>query len=177
MLTDQLFFDTDCLSAFLWVDNQSLLALLYPGRIVIPQQVYNELSGPNIPHLKARIDSMISNHEAKVESFGVDTDMYNMYIKLTTNPDIGHRIIGAGEAAGIVMAKENNGILASNNLRDVKQYTDELGLKHITTGGILKEAYDKNLITEVQGNQVWQDMLNKRRKLGYQSFTEYLEHN
>ena len=51
-LTDTMFFDTDCLSAFLWVNNQSLLAQLYPGKIMIPAEVYAELSIPSIPHLK-----------------------------------------------------------------------------------------------------------------------------
>lgn len=31
-MTETVYFDTDCLSAFLWVNNQSLLAQLYPGR-------------------------------------------------------------------------------------------------------------------------------------------------
>ncbi len=176
-MTEQLFFDTDCLSAFLWVNNQSLLAQLYPGKIVIPSQVYNELSYPGTPHLKARIDSMIAHSDATVKSFDVGSDMYNMYIKLTSNPDENHRIIDSGEAAAIVMAKEKEGVLASNNLRDVKQYVEEFGLKHITTGDILKEAFEKKLISEAQANQLWQDMLNKRRKLGYQSFTEYLKEN
>lgn len=43
-MTNQLFFDTDCLAAFLWTGNESLVAKLYPGRIVIPQMVYDELS-------------------------------------------------------------------------------------------------------------------------------------
>lgn len=47
-LTEPFFFDTDCLSAFLWADNESILAKLYPGRIVIPRQVYNELSHPGL---------------------------------------------------------------------------------------------------------------------------------
>ena len=177
LLTEQLFFDTDCLSAFLWVDNQSLLAQLYPGKIVIPSHVYNELSCPNTPHLKARIDSMIANKEVTVESFDVGSKMYELYLKMTLNPDVGHRVIGSGEAAGIVMAKEKDGILASNNLRDIKQYVDEFKLKHITTGDIIKEAYEKKLIFETQANQLWQDMLNKRRKLGYSSFSEFLKNN
>ncbi|MEG1877475.1 MAG: hypothetical protein RR146_07890 [Lachnospiraceae bacterium] len=36
-MTDSLFFDSDCISAFLWVKEQNLLALLYPGRIIIPK--------------------------------------------------------------------------------------------------------------------------------------------
>lgn len=133
-MTEPIFFDTDCLSAFLWVDNQSLLAQLYPGRVVLYQQ-------------------------------------------LTNNPAAGHVIIGRGEAAGIVLAKIQGGIIASNNLRDISAYIEEFSLQHVTTGDILKEALAQGLITENIGNQLWANMLKKRRKLGYPTFSAFLAAN
>ncbi len=174
-LTEPLFFDTDCLSAFLWVNNQSLLAQLYPGRIIIPAEVYSELSIPTIPHLKARVDAMVLNGDAQVKSIQTETEEYSLYKKLTTAPDPGHVIIGPGEAAAIVMAKEQSGVLASNNLKDISVYVSEFGLQHKTTGDILKDAMEKGLITEAGGNQLWQEMLRKRRRLGYSSFSDYLK--
>ena len=47
-MTEKYFFDTDCLSAFLWVREESVLAKLYSGRIILPAQVYNELK--KVPH-------------------------------------------------------------------------------------------------------------------------------
>lgn len=173
-LTEPVFFDTDCLSAFLWVNNQSLLAQLYPGRIVIPAEVYAELSRPTIPHLKARVDMMLSNNEARIESIEAGTEQYKLYRKLVAKPDPGHAVIGNGEAAAIVLAKEQGGILASNNLRDISVYVTEYNLTHKTTGEILKNALQQGLITETVGNQLWQEMLNKRRKLGYATFSDYL---
>lgn len=32
-MNDELFFDTDCLSAFLWINNTNILQKLYIGRI------------------------------------------------------------------------------------------------------------------------------------------------
>lgn len=176
-LTEPLFFDTDCLSAFLWVNNQSLLTQLYPGRIVIPAQVYAELSRPSIPHLKTRVDAMVNSGDAQIESIEVNTEEYALYRKLVSAPNPGHRIIGDGEASAIAMAKERKGILASNNLKDIAVYVEKFGLQHKTTGAILKDAMDKGLITESDGNQLWQSMLNKRRRLGYASFTDYLQAN
>jgi len=77
-------------------------------------------------------------------------------------------------AAAIALAKEANGILASNNLRDVLGYVELFSLRHVTTGDLLKEALDRQLITIVQGEQLWQKMLQKRRKLGYGSFADFL---
>lgn len=45
-LIDSIFFDTDCISAFLWVKNESLLETMYSGKIVIPKEVYDELNKP-----------------------------------------------------------------------------------------------------------------------------------
>lgn len=42
-MTDELFFDTDCLSAFLWINDTNILHELYGGRIVLPEPVYQEL--------------------------------------------------------------------------------------------------------------------------------------
>lgn len=176
-MTEPVFFDTDCLSAFLWVNNQSLLSLLYPGRIVIPAQVYSELSNPCIPHLKSRVDLMIIRGEIRIESIHTETKEYYLYRKLTEKPDPGHVIIGRGEAAAIVMAKERKGILASNNLRDISTYVSEFGLQNKTTGDILRESYEKGLITELEGNRLWVEMLKKRRRLGYNSFSDYLKDN
>lgn len=61
--------------------------------------------------------------------------------------------------------------------RDIQCYVEEFSLKHLTTGDILVKAFEKNLITEQQGNELWSKMLAKRRKLGAVSFTEFLLKN
>lgn len=79
-----------------------------------------------------------------------------------------------GEAAAIVLARQNNGILASNNLSDVVPYVKKYGLQHITTADILVEALHGGLITEKQGNAIWANMLQKQRKLPGASLTDYI---
>ena len=86
--------------------------------------------------------------------------------------DAGH--VGRGEAGGIALAKVYNGVLASNNYADIAPYIEEYGLKHIDTGQILIEAMEKGLITETDGNNIWSQMLAKKRKLPTNTFTEYL---
>ena len=58
-----LYFDTDCLSAFLWIENESILTQLYPGRVIIPKQVYDELS--SVPRLQGRIDTLLGSLAAE----------------------------------------------------------------------------------------------------------------
>lgn len=174
LLTNSLFFDTDCLSAFLWVRNESLLPQLYPGKIVIPKPVYIEFCRPGVGHLKARIDTMLANNEIIVQDIIVGTNEFSTYYQLTESPTEGNKIIGNGEAASIALAKEKGGIVASNNLRDISTYIREFALEHITTGDILVDALQKGLITENEGNNIWSSMIAKRRRLGAKSFSEYL---
>ena len=72
------------------------------------------------------------------------------------------------------MAKRVDGILASNNYKDIAPYIEKYNLRHIDTGQILVEALRKELITESAGNDIWKKMLEKKRKLPVNTFSEYL---
>lgn len=130
-MTDPLFFDSDCILAFLWVREQNLLTLLYPGKIIIPKAAYDELSYPTTPQLKERIDQLLQSGAANLASIDLGTEEFVLYHKRTISPDKGHKIIGPGEAASIALASVRNGIVASNNLKDIALYVKELGLRHI----------------------------------------------
>ena len=103
-----------------------------------------------------------------------DTEEYKLYESLVRG-EKGEKSIGRGEAGGIALAKTYNGILASNNYKDIAPYIEKYNLKHIDTGQILVEALEKGLITEDEGNSIWTQMLAKRRKLQASTFSEYLE--
>lgn len=173
-MTDKLFFDTDCLSAFLWINDTNLLEQLYGGNIVIPGPVFTELSNPCIPHIKSRTDILLNKAAASVYQIETDQEEYQLYRELIRGTKDG-KAIGKGEAAGIALAKTYNGILASNNWKDIAPYIDKYNLKHIDTGHILLEGLEKGLITESEGNLAWQKMLNKNRKLPESTFSEYLK--
>ena len=171
-LTEKYFFDTDCLSAFLWIREESILSKLYYGKIILPAQVYIELQ--RVPHLLARVEALKNSGELSVASMEVGSSEYEDYLKMTTSPEKGMRIIGKGEAAGIAMARQRAGILASNNLRDIRPYVEKYGIPHITTGDILIKAMKTGIITEAEGNTIWNSMLRKRRMLPSATFSEYI---
>ena len=173
-MIDKVFFDTDCLSAFLWVRNENILIKLYSGKIILPEQVYRELSHPSIPQLKQRTDSLKQNGDIVVETMEVGTEECKLYYKLLNNPEVGFKVIGKGEAAAIALTKIRGGIIASNNMKDIGKYVEAYNLNHITTGDILYEALEQNLITEEEGNNIWANMLNKRRMLPGNTFTEFI---
>lgn len=171
-MTDSIFFDNDCISAFLWVEREDILEKLYSSKIVIPKMVYEEMS--KVEKLINKVDTLLSTNIATIKDIEILSDDYNLYLELTKYPQ-DNKIIGKGEAASIVLAKGSNGILASNNLKDISQYVKKFSLKHITTADIMIEAFEKEIITEDEGNSIWEKMISRKRKIGYPSFTNCLE--
>lgn|SRR5690554_3251590 len=174
-MTDKYFFDTDCISAFLWVKEENILFKLYPGKIILPKPVFNELNNPSIPHIKGKVNALCLNGYVSTKEILVNTEEYKLYYELAISPPKGEKIIGKGEAAAIALAKTYNGIIASNNLKDISKYIEKYELENITTGGILVAALNEGYIDEQTGNQIWAKMISKRRMLPTSTFTEYLK--
>ena len=171
-MTEPLFLDTDCLSTFLIVQRENLILQLYAGRIGIPGQVYSELR--KVQFMKDRVDALLKANQLMLYQIAAGTDSGDLYVKLTTNPDKGYKLIGSGEAAAIVLTKQYNGILGSNNIRDILPYIQFFHLKHRTSADIMVEALEKHLISEGQGNVIWRDMLQRNRKLPTETFSQFL---
>jgi hypothetical protein len=118
---------------------------------------------------------MVNNGNLKIEDILVGSEENNLYLDLTdftrssTLP-----LIGRGEAAAIVLSKKNNGILASNNFRDVKYYVELYGLKHIATHDIIHKAVNEGILTIAQAYAICIQMVAKRRKLPFSTFSDYL---
>ncbi len=172
-MIEPLFLDTDCLSTFLIVQRENLILQLYAGRIGIPQQVYDELK--KVPFMKNRVDALLGANRVVLYQIVAGTDSGNLYLKLTEHPDRGYKMIGSGEAAAIVLTKEHDGILGSNNMRDILPYIKFFNLQHRTSADIMIEALEYHLISEGQGNVIWRDMLQRNRKLPTDTFSQYLK--
>lgn len=175
IMTNKLFFDTDCISSFLWVKEENILFKLYSGGIVLPKQVYDELCSPSIPHIKRKVNQLCLRGDISTKEILTDTEEYNLYYELAISPPKGEKRIGKGEAAAIALAKTYDGIIASNNLRDISKYVEKYNLGHVTTGDILVAALNAGYIDETSGNQIWRNMLTRRRMLPTKTFTNYLK--
>jgi len=141
--------------------------------MIIPRQVYNEIS--TVTHLQQRIDVMVNNGNLTIEDILVGSQENDLYLDLTDYTRSGTLpLIGKGEAAAIVLSKKNNGILASNNFRDVRYYVELYGLDHISTPNILYKAFNDGLISITEADSIWTQMVAKRRKLPFSTFSEYL---
>lgn len=174
-MIEQIFFDTDCISSFLWVDRTDILLNLYGTQIILPEQVLDELSNPSVRHLTTKVNQLLSQNQIGTEKILVGTEESKLYYMLTRNPQFGQKRIGRGEASAIALAKTRKGILASNNLKDIQYYIELYRLRNLTTPMILRKALLRRLIDETEGNTIWVKMINRRRKLPNATFTDYLE--
>lgn len=172
-MTSKIFFDTDGLSAFLWAKEECLLTKLFP-KIIVPKEVYIEMSKPGVEWMKKNIDLLVRKGQVEIEDIEYNTEEFKLYSELALNIEPNKKLIGRGEAAAISLACKYQGILASNNLSDISIYIEKYNLEHLTTGDILIMAYENSLITEDEGNIIWGKMLKKRRKIGANTFSEYM---
>lgn len=170
-----IFFDTDNLACFLWIDNRAILPLLFPGRIYVSEQVENEII--KIPYLRSRFEILQTHGVVRSMAIEMDSPEEEEYYKLIDTSDKSRKVIGSGEASCMVLAKYHNGIIASNNTVDIQEYCIANNIKQIRTGDILQLACAKDYITEADCERLWQEMLAAGRWLTAPTYKEFVEKN
>ncbi|WP_409199404.1 hypothetical protein [Methanobrevibacter sp. DSM 116169] len=159
-----IFYDTDCLSCFLIIGETFILESLF-SKIILPIQSYREISNDSSPYIiKKNLEFLEKKGFIEIRNISSESEEYKRYI-LFTEGRWGRKKIGEGEASAISLAIENNGIVASNNLKDVKSYADEYNFPILTTAIILSKAVDKRIISENKANDMWEKMLKRNRRL------------
>ena len=172
-MSKDIFYDTDCLSCFISINDVSILKELF-DKVIIPYEVYDEFS--KVAILKKRVEELINEKFIEVIDFDAGSEIYNLYIKLHRGY-LFDKEMGRGEAAAIALAVENDGILASNNTKDIVKAVEKYNLIRIKTGDILVKAYNYGIISEKEGNELWKKMLKQNRYLTEKSFTDYRKKN
>lgn len=168
-----IFYDTDCLSCFVIIDDVTILKKLF-DKVIIPSEVYSEFE--KVSRLCRRVDLLVQENFVEIIDMDLDSEVYELFTSLFHGYHIGKEI-GRGEAAAIALAVKNNGILASNNTKDIITAIKEYNLTRIKTGDILVKAFNEGFIDEEKGNKIWAKMLKKNRYLTADSFSDYLEDN
>lgn len=168
------FYDSDCLVCFLAVGQCGILQQMF-SKVIVPKVVSNEILKPfkTPPHIKANMNKLIGMDFVEVREMIVGSRVHNKYIEIKNN----HQYMGDGEAAVLALTYENGGVIASNNLSDIRVFAEDNDLNFITTAFILAKAYEKGIKSRSELDMIWSDMLNEKRERslprGVKSFTEY----
>lgn len=159
--------DTDFVSSFAWVDRLDIIEGLYSKRMVVLEEVMEELD--RVRHLADRVCfSVMKGHMRRVDMLS-DSPEAGDYVRLH---DSGR--FGSGEAACMAYLLHHDGVLASNNLRDVKAFCAGHGFPLFTTADVLVRACRDGCLGVEDAEVVWQKMLTRRCRLPKATFCEYV---
>lgn len=174
-LNKPVFYDTDCLECFLFVDAGHILEELF-SKIIIPEQVYSEIIAENTPAIVKKNFKNLKNRFVEIKEISFLSQEYTTYnlIKKGLWSKTG-KICGSGESAAITLAHLNNGLVASNNLSDVEEYIESLDIELITSSMILSKAVERDIISKENADDLWKGMINKGIKLPKESFSDYFD--
>lgn len=174
-LNKPVFYDTDCLECFLFVDAGHILEELF-SKIIIPEQVYSEIMAENTPAIVKKNFKNLKNRFVEIKEIFFLSQEYTTYnlIKKGLWSKTG-KICGSGESAAITLAHLNNGLVASNNLSDVEEYIESLDIELITSSMILSKAVERDIISKESADDLWKGMINKGIKLPKESFSDYFD--
>lgn len=174
-LNKPVFYDTDCLECFLFVDAGHILEELF-SKIIIPEQVYSEIMAENTPAIVKKNFKNLKNRFVEIKEISFLSQEYTTYnlIKKGLWSKTG-KICGSGESAAITLAHLNNGLVASNNLSDVEEYIESLDIELITNSMILSKAVERDIISKENADDLWKGMINKGIKLPKESFSDYFD--
>lgn len=168
MLTEPpLVLDADFVSSFAWVDRLDILEGLYSKRMVLLDEVMNELE--RVPHIANRVQVLSNNGSIKLVSIYADTPEALELGKLLEAGKYGR-----GEAACMAYLKHNKGTMGSNNLSDVRMFCLTNNKRLLTTADVLYVAYEARLVGLEEADSIWIKMISKKRKLPAASFSDYL---
>lgn len=167
------FYDTDCLESFLFVDAGYILEELF-SKIIIPEPVYDELMHDFTPPDVKTNFKKLKKGFVEIRELPFPSQEYITYQSIEkgfwsqTN-----KVCGKGESATMALAHLSNGIVASNNLSDVEEYIESLDIELITSSMILSKAVKEDIVSEDTANILWKGMDKEGIDLPRDSFSEY----
>lgn len=132
--------DADVIIHFMEADSFSLLPAIFPEYdYILLDVVYNELAKNH--KTKHLIDNCLRYlPKLKQERFAPQGASMKEYFLL-------QRTLGKGESACMIYCRDNQDVLGSSNLRDIKDYCTKNNITYLTTLDFLCYAYCRKKMT------------------------------
>lgn len=181
-----IFVDTSVLVALSGVSRLDLLWTSYPGRLVIPKTVEDELSGRNlslpfgrrvrvkkVKPFWVRASSEVSNavKKGQIRCMGLTETEETLAQSLA-------RQMHEGEAAAYVMAVTRRGVCCSIDMSAVRNRCESNGIPLLGVFGVLYRAYTQRLLSADDAERIISGMLANGTmipKVGFIQVTEWFE--
>lgn len=174
MQNKPIFHDADVLICFLEINEHGILKKLF-SKVIVPEIVYVELNRKKShPNVKKNLKTLIGDGFVEIEKIEFATPEYYDYTCMVEGYWTDDEPIGFGEAAALALALKHNGIVASNNLSDVKDLSNLDEIPILTFPMIMSFCFELNLMSRNEIDSVWNEIINNtNQKLPKNSFGEY----
>jgi|SRR5574344_2443564 hypothetical protein len=159
--------DSDVVIHFMKGDCLSLLFDIFPEyQYLILDVVYSELSKNS--QTKTIIDNISKYMPSKIEriEFKPTGAMMKEYARLIRN-------LGKGESACMIYCIDNQDVLGSSNLKDIKEYCESHQITYLTTIDFLYYAYMRKIMTKQECDTFIQQVVSKGSKLPIVDISRY----
>jgi hypothetical protein len=155
--------DADVIIHFHKGEQLGLLTRIYQNKLFIVKDVLNEV-------FKGKLRFQIENslNMNLIQELNISTDM-----RVLKEYAILKKRFGPGESACMAYCKFNNDVLASSNLRDIKQYCDDNKIQYLTTMDFINTAFEKNLLNESECNIFINKVISQGSRLPYNSIAKF----
>lgn len=160
--------DADVTIHFIRGNQLDVLPAIYDSEYWILNKVFNELYGLGFGET---VNKFVSRHSNVIKR-----DLEYVMSVIQEYAQLQMRF-GAGESAIMATAKVHNEVVASSNIRDVREYCIKNKLDWITTLDLLATAYSRGLLTGHQCNAFIQEVRNKGSVLPDTTITKYIREN
>lgn len=160
--------DSDVIRHFIKGDHLLELPKLFPDRLLMLQNVKNELCRSK--NLVLIVNNFILFN--KIEEMDFPTDdkqVLKAYAELIAEGR------GDGESSIMAVARYHKHIVASSNLKDIKNYCNTHQITYLTTMDILKIAMEEGVLTEAECDYFIYKVKSSGSKLPVNTMSEYLK--
>lgn len=162
--------DADVLIHLTKGERINLLYDLYPNRLLILDAVLQEL----IVYSPAKIQVQNMMMFKRIVQYEIPSKITGQVLTEYAKIKRDKPNIGSGEGYCMAVAKYDNKIIASSNLRDIKDYCKANEIAYITTMDIIVEAFNQNIMTEADCDFFIYNVKSKGSRLPFDSLKEFL---
>lgn len=162
--------DADVVSHFVTAGKSLFLKKIFPhNTIYILDKVHAELQQWPSQTLLNEVSILLSKKIIRLINFPEDNlEIIKEYAWIKAM-----LFKGDGESACLAVARYNNNILASSNLRDIKKYCQDHSIDYLTTMDFLCEALKKGVFTKEECDEFIQIVKAAGSKLPVNGMREY----
>jgi len=155
--------DADVIIHFFKAGHLGLLTQIYANKLYLVKDVLTEVFKGE---LRNQIENSLRMKLIEELDFSSDMKVLAEYAKLK-------RLYGPGESACMAYCKFNDDVLASSNLKDIKEYCEENNIQYLTTLDFLNTAYEKGLLNEADCDYFIYKVKSQGSKLPVNSIKEF----